>query len=289
MHQVEDQSQVPRERANTLEKSERIRPPIRRKRRPSSSEFSDNARRLLRSGSVPPSSTSTSSDSEKVPECSPGRTGPYPVPRITRIGKKAQPIQKCISGPNTPTGSTLVTASTLDLSDIAPFGTPLGASPPKLESGGPNKPTIHRNSVKCKSNKWTWIWSRNKDSPPEAGSSPGSTMKNFHFGRRPSKSRKSRHISCPDITSASNDSSRSTSPVSFTLTSLFGSNLSGSTLRRSLAQRELNTKQSCQASTNLAQQRFFDDFATEIVNDLRPVQYCQIYPYQDDVCIINEG
>ena len=97
---------------------------------------------------------------------------------------------------------------------------------------------------------------------PEAdktGSKKGHKWNWKSFSLSGGRKRKSRHISCPDITSASNDSSRSTSPVSFTLTSLFGA----PTLPRN------------RRSLKMATQQKMNDFT-----DLRPVEYCQIPHYE---------
>ena len=126
-----------------------------------------------------------------------------------------------------------------DLSEITPFG---GL---RSECGS----ILHRNSWKTNragsgsSKRWPWInWSHRKESPtnPPAvpttedsgtigggGNTATASSSKHHstggYSLLAGRKRKGRHISCPDISSASSESSRSTSPTSFkaSLTSLF--------------------------------------------------------------------
>jgi hypothetical protein len=127
-----------------------------------------------------------------------------------------------------------------------------------------------------------------------ANSSCSSSSTSAKHGSFLSRKRKSRHISLPDVTISSNDSSRSGSPVVFkvSLTSLFGNSggrksparkSPGSSLRRrSRSKEKITAKVSPkpQKRQNISEERVLSDseFATEIVDDLRPVQYCQISP-----------
>ena len=266
-----------RERANTLEKSEQIRPPIRRKRR-SSHDLTSNMRpREIRSGSVPPNGLLTSIQGTSDP--------PQPLPRLRRSAGRPKlsrpttaPASQPCSGHNTPL-SEIEGSSALDLSDLTPFGRSQATS-------------SSQRHPKTSKHKWNWIWSKSG----KENSHDSQHQNNHHAGMKYSGSflsrkRKSRHISCPDITAASCDSSRSTSPVSFkvSLTSLFGTNgphhkhsFTGSLSRH---QRKEATASIAAAvkTTNLAlthpiisQPRFLSDTATEVVQDLRPIQYCHV-------------
>ena len=117
-----------------------------------------------------------------------------------------------------------------DLNEITPFG--------GLRTGN----ILHRNSWKTNrpggsSNRWPFLhWSHRKQSPSNTCNLPQEpvTREERHTvaSKHPSgvgysllsgRKSKNRHISCPDISSASSESSRSTSPTSFksSLTSLF--------------------------------------------------------------------
>ena len=117
-----------------------------------------------------------------------------------------------------------------DLNEITPFG--------GLRTGN----ILHRNSWKSNrsggsSNRWSFLhWSHRKGSPTTSPTTPqdpaqtdgGQTITPKQSGIAgysllSSKKNKNRHISCPDISSASSESSRSASPTSFksSLTSLF--------------------------------------------------------------------
>ena len=145
-----------------------------------------------------------------------------------------------------------------------------------------------------------WIWNRDKTSSSSGKDSPDqhsdSSLKKHSFLSKKGR-RKDRHISCPDITVvASNNSSRSTSPVSFkvSLTSLFGSYSTGhhghhsgrphsasqmtSTPNSTLVRRHPKGRASVTVSSLPTQQVVT---ATEIVDELRPVQFCQTSdPYE---------
>ena len=320
-----------RDRANTLEKSEQIRPPVRRKRRSShdstgSTSSLDMKGRELRSGSVPPDAALHQPPLASLPE-----SNPTPLPRIRRVTARpmlmlhnatsTSPVSQewtPSSGHNTPSNR-----GSLDLSDLTPFGrcdspksgesgtATVGRSATSASSSGA---TPHRNSIRR--NKWNWIWGSNKPSSGGGGGGGGSSSKDSKdssdekpSSEKPStgsststkqgsflsRKRKSRHISLPDITISSNDSSRSGSPVVFkvSLTSLFGGNSghgsihksSSSFRRRTRSKEKAVTKASPKASTQkrpiISQQHVLNDFATEMVDDLRPVQYCQISPGTD--------
>ena len=321
-----------RDRANTLEKSEQIRPPVRRKRRSShdstgSTSSLDMRGRELRSGSVPPDAALHQPPLASLPE-----SNPTPLPRIRRVTARpmlmlhsatsTSPVSQewtPSSGHNTPSNR-----GSLDLSDLTPFGrcdspksgesgtATVGRSATSASSSGA---TPHRNSIRR--NKWNWIWGSNKPSSGGGGGGGGSSSKeskdssdekpssekpstgsstSTKQGSFLSRKRKSRHISLPDITISSNDSSRSGSPVVFkvSLTSLFGGNSgghssirksSGSSFRRRTRSKEKAvTKASPKATQRrpiISQQHVLNDFATEMVDDLRPVQYCQISPGTD--------
>ena len=284
-----------RARANTLERTEHIRPPP-RKRRPSTGEYEPSVSGLanmrLRSGSVPPALEPSKMEIGGEAE-QPSR--PRRMRRLTTrlaldcpaTANSSQPS----SGHNTPCSSKGST-SALDLCQLTPFGT--------LENSKANgSKGQRRNSVNHKKghgHKWNWIWNRGssgKDSPDHHQSE---VIKKHSFLTK-RHNRKDRHISCPDITivSNSNDSSRSTSPVSFkvSLTSLFGSyNSSGSTRPHSASQMTSTTtpnstlvrrhpkgRASVTVSSLPSQQVV--TAATEIVDELRPVQFCQVSdPYE---------
>ena len=315
-----------RGRANTLEKSEQIRPP-RRKRRSShdfsaasSGENNSNSMRPreLRSGSVPPNGLLAQS----LP-----LDAPQPLPRLRRSAGRprlsCQPVkpasQPC-SGHNTPISEIEQGSSALDLSDLTPFGLRRSDSHATSHHHQP-----HRHSVKHSSSrhKWNWIWSKSGKDSNSDSSNPSKYSGSFL-----SRKRKSRHISCPDITAVSCDSSRSTSPVSFkvSLTSLFGGSPGTSgvlhgklppTQQQSSAihsvpsfskhrgcssshggpptaseavrgHRDVTSVAVAVKSTSLtvtqpimSQQRLLNDFATEVVDDLSPLQYCHVsHPYE---------
>lgn len=252
-----------RERSSTLDNrssDSKIRPP-RRKRRPSydvppvtvtDQQHQDFRQHGLRSGSVPPMATPMTTQSSPALLSPPPAAAvqfnsghsPLPMPRIRRLSSRQQKIglgggvgqQSCMSQPgsgaNTPDihrGS-----SALDLSDLTPFGSLHHSPQPSSmssSSASHQQQKSKRVSLKTSrssgtsSNRWNWIWSR-KDCPDSASTASGTTTMPLKYtgsllgGRK----RKSRHISCPDISSASDESSRSTSPVTFkvSLTSLFG-------------------------------------------------------------------
>lgn len=266
-----------RQRANTLEKSEQIRPPPRR-RRPSSHEFDvDNISmesvvsssapadmRPMRAGSVPPQPQVTAAALNPTDSV-------MTVPRIRRLTTRPKltlqsPCSQPCSGHNTPTSHTGTSA--LDLSDL-PFGSTSATS---SESPKNEPMNLRKSSSQRRTAKWNWIWNKSAMNSSKEQTLPAAKISNSFLSR---KSRKSRHISCPDITSVSSESSRSTSPVTFTLTSLFGSNLHYNSMPK--------RRRSPRVKMQVANQRVFNDFATEIVDVLRPVQYCQINrdPYED--------
>jgi hypothetical protein len=124
----------------------------------------------------------------------------------------------------------------MDLSEIAPFGTLQQSDTFQQSVKGFASNLRRRNSFKSSfsSNKWPWMWHKNSGSGGGGGAGPAAKEPvsipdpaplkysgSFLSGRK----RKSRHISCPDISSASSESSRSTSPSSsslkMSLTSLF--------------------------------------------------------------------
>ncbi len=91
-----------------------------------------------------------------------------------------------------------------------------------------------RNSFKTgfSTNKWPWTWYKTsaassavvKDSNTSASSTTSAPLSLPKYSGSFLRRHKGRHISCPDISSASSDSSRSTSPSSslkVSLTSLF--------------------------------------------------------------------
>lgn len=221
--------------------------------------------RPMRAGSVPPGPVVNQAD-----------TLVMTVPRIRRLTNRPKltlqsPASLPCSGHNTPTSHS--GASALDLSDL-PFGSTSATS----SESPKNEPLVNlrkNSSSQRRIAKWSWIWNKSaaaKDHHPQALHHQPAKTHNSFLSR---KSRKSRHISCPDITSVSTESSRSTSPVTFTLTSLFGSNLHYNSMPK--------RRRSPRVKMQVADQRVFNDFATEIVDVLRPVQYCQINrdPYED--------
>ena len=277
-----------RGRANTLERTEQLRPP-RRKRR-------DGNRRA---GSVPPEvGTSGNALLSEIQSSAPNsESGPEPLPnpRVRRQSFRQKPVvnfgysSQPSSGNNTPDiirGPSAID----DLYDLTPFGT--------LESPKGNGPLRqrHKNRSSGSSHKWNWIWHRSsgsgKDSPDHTKNEEGSDK---HKGSFLTRKRKNRHISCPDISSASDESSRSTSPVSFkvSLSSLFGhhghhgghfgtthrshGHGSSSSFRRPLT---LPKTDKAAKTTNLTYAKpimsHVDDFTTEIIDELCSVQYCQI-------------
>ena len=149
---------------------------------------------------------------------------------ILQPDKKVQPI----SNVNVPSSSSSIKklSAPSDFNDITPFG--------GLTKTGSN--ILHRNSWKnnrpgVSSNRWPFLhWSHRKQSPsntPNLKQEPDSreerhTIESKHpsgvgYSLLSGRKSKNRHISCPDISSASSESSRSTSPTSFksSLTSLF--------------------------------------------------------------------
>ncbi len=183
---------------------------------------------------------------------------PAPVPRIRRLSNRQKLAlgfghthSNPASGANTPDivgregGS-----SALDLSDLAPFGpanaqqTAVGRKKGQRNSfrsvRSPATPSSAAAAGSTGSRGWNWIWNRHHPghnnnnnggghTPQTADVTPSQSHGGGHLLRHTGsllgRKRKSRHISCPDISSASDDaSSRSTSPVTFkvSLTSLFG-------------------------------------------------------------------
>ena len=317
-----------RNRANTLEKSEQIRPPVRRKRR-TSLDFTAVGGRELRSGSVPPDALNGASVSplHLPPPPSLPDPNPQPLPRMRRVTARPmlmldnRNMPPSIQPPDLPSNR-----ASLDLSDLTPFGrcdSPKGESSVSVVvSGGrsatsasPSSSAITPNrNNSIRSNKWNWIWGsgrpmrgssrESKDNSSDekapssekaANSSGSSSSTSAKHGSFLSRKRKSRHISLPDVTISSNDSSRSGSPVVFkvSLTSLFGGSSGGrkspvrkspssNLRRRSRSKDKIVAKVSPkpQKRQNISEERVLSDseFATEIVDDLRPVQYCQISP-----------
>ena len=265
-----------RGRANTLERTEQIRPP-RRKRR-----GQDSGRRA---GSVPPDSsrTTTNENESGIPSTikSGSGSGPLPTPRVRRLssrqkktfGYSSQPS----SGNNTP--DICHEPSAIDLYDLTPFGT---LDSPK--SNGPLRLRHKNRPSGSGSNRWNWIWHRTSGSGGSGKDSPDLKTDIKHGSSFLSRKRKNRHISCPDISSASDESSRSTSPVSFkvSLSSLFGSHSMAHRGASSSFRRPLTLPKTDKAAktTNLTYAKPIlsqvDDFTTEIIDELRSVQYCQI-------------
>ena len=331
-----------RGRANTLERTEQIRPP-RRKRR-----SQDSGSR--RAGSVPPEPSSSSSTSSSFSgrsvdhEATPttivvnpvvGITGsstinhllPLHFPRVRRASRQNkqssgyQTGSAPSSGTNTP--DTIHGSSAVDLYDLTPFGS--------LESSGTGSGVIgvssksntlraarHKNRTSAPgSTKWNWIWNRTSSSGGSGKNSPDlkPDIKHGSGGSFLGRKRKSRHISCPDISSASDsasDMSRSTSPVGFkvSLSSLFGGHRghgtvvtdvaaggaataastssarssqhagSSASTRRSLGISKAEKISSSQKATHLTYAKpvmsQVDDFTSEIIDELCSVQYCHI-------------
>ena len=174
-----------RPRANTLEKSEQIRPPVRRKRRTSidftGSGGSGNEGRDSRSGSVPPEAALHLPQPTSISE-----SNPQPLPRLRRVTAKPMLMlhnTSSVSQPNS-SGNNTPSRGSLDLSDLTPFGR---CDSPKGESGGVSigaggrpiatSATIssgttppHRNSS-IRRNKWNWIWGSNRPSTTGGNSS----------------------------------------------------------------------------------------------------------------------
>ena len=313
-----------RNRANTLEKSEQIRPPVRRKRR-TSLDFTAVGSRELRSGSVPPEAALHLPPPPSLPD-----PNPQPLPRMRRVTARPMLMLDNRNMPTSQPPDLPSNRASLDLSDLTPFGrcdSPKGESSVSVVvSGGrsatsasPSSSAITPNrNNSIRSNKWNWIWGsgrpmrgssrESKDNSSDekapssekgekAASSGSSSSTSAKHGSFLSRKRKSRHISLPDVTISSNDSSRSGSPVVFkvSLTSLFGGSSGGrkspvrkspggSNLRRrsrskdKIAAAKVSPKP--QKRQNISEERVLSDseFATEIVDDLRPVQYCQISP-----------
>lgn len=224
-----------RDRCLSFTQSATMRPP-RRKRRPSVgvdgtdvSRLSSTAESLEdlrpstvhfgRSGSVPPTPLTHS------PLSTHSLSSPAPLPRIRRhFRQKSNLSVSPSSAPTITRGS-----SAIDLSDIAPFGCLQQPDSFQQSVKGFANNLIRRNSFKSgfSSNKWPWMWHKtgsglpNKDPATISEPAPLKYSGSLLSGRK----RKSRHISCPDISSASSESSRSTSPSSsslkMSLTSLF--------------------------------------------------------------------
>ena len=314
-----------RGRANTLERTEQIRPP-RRKRR---SQDSDGRR----AGSVPPQPSTSfsgrSRDHETTPTTivvNPGSGSstsnhllPVHFPRVRRASRQKQSYGSAGSAPSsgTNTPDTIHGSSAVDLYDLTPFGS--------LESSGNGsgvgvgksntlRAARHKNRTSAPgSTKWNWIWNRTSSSGGSGKNSPDNLKPDIKHGSSfLGRKRKSRHISCPDISSASDsasDMSRSTSPVGFkvSLSSLFGGHRghgghhgvvdvaagaaaaaststsrshgsSSSTARRSLGLSKAEKSSSQKAHLTYAKPVMsqVDDFTSEIIDELCSVQYCHI-------------
>ena len=229
------------------------RPP-RRKRRPSVddvvsvSRLASTAESLedvrptasYRSGSVPPTPLPHSPPTSNP--LSSASSSPAALPRIRRhFRQKSTASLSPSSAPAIIRGS-----SAMDLSEIAPFGTLQQSDSFQQSVKGFANNLRRRNSFKSNfsSNKWPWMWHKNsntsssgtaaKDPVPIPDPAPLKYSGSFLSGRK----RKSRHISCPDISSASSESSRSTSPSSsslkMSLTSLFHRSSPSSSASRSV-------------------------------------------------------
>lgn len=231
MDSVDPKGASNRERCLSFNQS---RPP-RRKRRPSLGIDSNDVTRLTstaesledvrppvayRSGSVPPTPLPHSPPSHIL------SSSPAPLPRIRRHFRHKSPAS--VSPSSVPT--IIRGSSAIDLSDIAPFGTLQDSFQQSVKGFASN--IRRRNSFKSSftSGKWPWMWHKSNNSSAASASKDQASIPepaplkhsgSFLSGRK----RKSRHISCPDISSASSESSRSTSPSSsslkMSLTSLF--------------------------------------------------------------------
>ena len=115
---METTSKLPRARANTLERTEYLRPPP-RKRRPSQELEAENLR-PLRSGSVPPALEPSKMEILHSDLEQPSR--PRRMRRLTtRLALDSNfTASQPSSGHNTPSANT---TSALDLCQLAPFGT----------------------------------------------------------------------------------------------------------------------------------------------------------------------
>lgn len=334
MEAAEDYHTGLRARANTLEKSEQIRPPRRKRRSHYDLETStctavSSQHRVPRSESMPPPSTTTSMmvNNHKCllsppaastifePTTTTSMTSPpHPEPRIRRLTTRQKmafgyPVSQPSSGNNTP--NITRGSSALDLSDLTPFGT-FGNTGLLPKSGSLNRPLRHsvKSSRSPGTHKWNWIWNRasgsgsgNNGGKESPDSFMSSTLR--HTGSFLGRKRKSRHISCPDIHCASNESSRSSSPVSFkvSLTSLFGHHhggghhyIGGGGPRNNAKSRlrplniahsapTTSTSNTSARSVTASQHVQDSDLAIEIIEELKPVQYCQIYYPFECFCV----
>ena len=335
-----------RGRANTLERTEQIRPPRRKRRGQDSAGTGTGNNR--RAGSVPPELQPSSSfsgrsvDHETTPTTGivvnpgtglTGLTGctstinhllPVHFPRVRRASRQQQKQSygsgsagsAPSSGTNTP--DTIHGSSAVDLYDLTPFGS-TGSGVDVGNKSNTLRAARHKNRTSAPgSTKWNWIWNRTSSSGGSGKNSPdlkpdikqhGSSGGSF-LGRK----RKSRHISCPDISSASDsasDMSRSSSPVGFkvSLSSLFGGHRghgtvvevaagagaaaasasgssrssqhgsSSSTARRPLGlskAEKIASSQKAHLTYAKPVMSQVDDFTSEIIDELCSVQYCHI-------------
>ena len=255
---------------------------------------------------------------------------PTPIPRIRRLSNRQKlalghPMSNPCSGANTP--DIVHGSSAIDLNEIGPFGPSLvtqsSSQPHQVKAKQRNSFRVVRSPATpsgSTSRGWNWIWNRHhphQHSSHRGHSAGNSASKDLtsqpqpqsvtlkHTGSLLGRKRKSRHISCPDISSASDESSRSTSPVTFkvSLTSLFGGQRplsgtppssgtplsSGSSFRRPLnvgggsGARVSVTSKTASLSPRpiVTEQLVVDALAAESVAELQAVQYCQITdPYE---------
>ena len=191
-----------------------------------------------RAGSVPPVLSSTHSP----PSMHTSSTSPAPFPRIRRHFR-----QKSMLSVSPSSAPTIVRGSSaIDLSDIAPFGCLQQPDSFQQSVKGFASNLRRRNSFKSgvSANKWPWSWHRSSggsaNKEPNPSPDPPAPLK-YSGSLLSGRKRKSRHISCPDISSASSESSRSTSPSSsslkVSLTSLFHRTSPSSSMRHTTATR----------------------------------------------------
>lgn len=188
-----------------------------------------------RAGSVPPVLSSTPS----TPALS---TSPAPFPRIRRHFRQRSMLS--VSPASAPT--IIRGSSAIDLSDIAPFGCLQQPDSFQQSVKGFASNLRRRNSFKSgfSANKWPWSWHRSSggstSKEPNPSPDPPAPLK-YSGSLLSGRKRKSRHISCPDISSASSESSRSTSPSSsslkVSLTSLFHRTSPSSSMRQTTVTR----------------------------------------------------
>lgn len=180
-------------------------PPARTRRRRPSSDASDehqvqkHKREVLqkqRSGSVPPpgdkSDEETSSQSSQS-----GIKANRPLFR-QRTLFTPPPFRTSNSDSTTPK----ISRGSSDV-DLSFSNTPFGSS---------GQAKHHKGNWKSRANRWLWGGSKKEKESEDGGSRDSSTSSNKSVTLR-HKKRRSPHTSCPDISSASSDSSRSNSPT----------------------------------------------------------------------------